>query len=247
MTNRKLFVAGNWKMNGSPELVSQVAEAVCDVDPQQVDVVIIPPDMLLKEVVAKGLAAGVQTVSQFDAGAYTGETQAKLVKALGGRYTLVGHSERRSIFSESDEQVADKFAKAQQEGLIPILCVGETLEQREQKLTELVVLQQIDAVINKMGVDALGSCVIAYEPVWAIGTGKTASGEQAQQVHHFIREQINQLSPTIAASLRIVYGGSVNENNCQELFAQADIDGGLIGGASLKPESFKLICQGNLG
>ena len=176
-------------------------------------------------------------------GAFTGEVDAKLVAELGCKYTLVGHSERRSIYGESNDDVAAKFEKAQQHNLTPILCVGESEEQREQGLTESVVSEQINAVINKLGVAALVNSVIAYEPVWAIGTGKTASPEQAQQVHKFIRDEIAALDVVVSQNIALLYGGSVNDQNSELLFAQADIDGGLIGGASLKPDAFVNICN----
>ncbi|MCF2856235.1 triose-phosphate isomerase [Pseudoalteromonas sp. SMS1] len=247
MFSRKPMVAGNWKMNGSLELVQNIAKAVNHIDNNDVEVVVIPPTALLSNVVASGVTAGVQTVSEHPLGAYTGEVQASLVKALGATYTLVGHSERRSIYGESNEDVAGKFEQAQLDKLIPILCVGETESEREHGQTENVVSAQLKAVIDKLGVASLSESVIAYEPVWAIGTGKTASPEQAQAVHKFIRDLVSSYDVQISESLQILYGGSVNESNSELLFAQADIDGGLIGGASLKPEAFKIICESAKG
>ncbi|CAH9054575.1 Triosephosphate isomerase [Pseudoalteromonas holothuriae] len=247
MAQRKPIVAGNWKMNGSVELVSQVCDEVKKYSNSNVDVIIFPPALLLSEVLSENVEAGTQTISEFDSGAFTGEIHAQLAKQLGAKYTLVGHSERRSIFKESDQQVADKFAKAQEFGLIPILCVGETESEREAGKTEQVVAKQIKAVISKLGIAALNDSVIAYEPVWAIGTGKTASPEQAQAVHKFIRDMLIAYDEQVANALRILYGGSVNEKNSELLFAQADIDGGLIGGASLKKDAFASICKSAVG
>ncbi|KZN67060.1 triose-phosphate isomerase [Pseudoalteromonas luteoviolacea] len=247
MLSRKPMVAGNWKMNGSLELVQNIASEIKNINNDDVEVVVIPPTALLSNVVASGVKAGVQTVSEHPLGAYTGEVQASLVKALGATYTLVGHSERRSIYGESNEDVANKFEQAQTDKLIPILCVGETESEREQGQTEHIVAEQIKAVIDKLGIASLSDSVIAYEPVWAIGTGKTASPEQAQAVHKFIRDLVASYDTEISNSLQILYGGSVNESNSELLFAQADIDGGLIGGASLKPEAFRTICESAKG
>jgi len=243
MALRKPMVAGNWKMNGSLELVEQLFSAIKNVESTDLDVVIFPPYPLISQLVASGIATGSQTVSENQPGAFTGEVDAQLVKDLGASHTLVGHSERRSIFGESNSTVAKKFARAQQVGLTPILCVGESEQQREQGQTEQVVAAQIDAVINELGLAALKDSVVAYEPVWAIGTGKTASPEQAQHVHKFIRDKIADLNSDLAQGLTILYGGSVNEKNSELLFAQSDIDGGLIGGASLKADSFAAICE----
>ncbi|MGJ8484952.1 triose-phosphate isomerase [Pseudoalteromonas sp. SYSU M81236] len=247
MAARKPMVAGNWKMNGSLELVEQLSSAIKDVQSDELDIVVFPPFPLINAVIQQDVVVGSQTVSENQAGAFTGEVDAQLVKDLGATYTLVGHSERRSIYGESDEVVADKFARAQDVGLTPVLCVGESEQQREANETELVVAAQIDAVINKLGVAALKNSVVAYEPVWAIGTGKTASPEQAQAVHKFIREKIASLDDDLAQQLTILYGGSVNEKNSELLFAQPDIDGGLIGGASLKADSFTAICESAKG
>jgi len=243
MASRKPIVAGNWKMNGSVELITTMAETLKNASNNNIDVLIFPPFPLLSKALEAGIVAGSQTVSHENAGAFTGEVDAKLVAELGCKYTLVGHSERRSIYGESNDDVAAKFEKAQQYNLIPILCVGESEEQREQGLTESVVSEQINAVINKLGVAALVNSVIAYEPVWAIGTGKTATPEQAQQVHKFIRDEIAALDVVVSQNIALLYGGSVNDQNSELLFAQADIDGGLIGGASLKPDAFVSICN----
>ena len=243
MASRKPIVAGNWKMNGSVELITTMAETLKNASNNNIDVLIFPPFPLLSKALEAGIVAGSQTISHENAGAFTGEVDAKLVAELGCKYTLVGHSERRSIYGESNDDVAAKFEKAQQYNLIPILCVGESEEQREQGLTESVVSKQINAVINKLGVAALVNCVIAYEPVWAIGTGKTATPEQAQQVHKFIRDEIAALDVVVSQNIALLYGGSDNDQNSELLFAQADIDGGLIGGASLKPDAFVSICN----
>jgi triosephosphate isomerase len=182
-------------------------------------------------------------VCQFDPGAYTGGVSAAMLADFGCRYVIVGHSERRSIFGEADEVVASKFAAALKGLLTPILCVGETLSERESGVTEAVVARQLEAVIRHCGLAALGKSVIAYEPVWAIGTGKTATPQQAQAVHAFIRGRISATAPGLAEGLQLLYGGSVKAANAAELFAMPDIDGGLIGGASLAAEEFAAICR----
>ena len=247
MAARKAMVAGNWKMNGSLELVEKLSDAINNAEFSEVKIVLFPPFPLIPAMIASGVNTGAQTVSEHTSGAFTGEVDAELIKQLGANYVLVGHSERRSIYKESNDVVAAKFARAQQAGLTPILCVGESETERENGQTEQVVAAQIDAVISKLGVAALEDSVIAYEPVWAIGTGKTASPEQAQTVHKFIREKIASLESNLAQGLTILYGGSVNEKNSELLFAQTDIDGGLIGGASLKAESFAAICNSAKG
>lgn len=247
MAQRKPIVAGNWKMNGSLELVSTISTAINECKNEQVDIIVFPPATLLSKLSEAGVSVGTQTISEYDAGAYTGEVSAELAKQFGATYTLVGHSERRIIFGESNDVVANKFAKAQEKGLIPILCIGETEQQRDAGETEKVVTEQIKAVISKLGIAALSNSVLAYEPVWAIGTGKTATPEQAQSVHKFIRDMLCEESKPIAQSLQILYGGSVNEKNSKSLFTQPDIDGGLIGGASLKADAFMSICDSALG
>lgn len=186
---------------------------------------------------------GAQDVSEHAQGAWTGEVSAAMLADFGCRYALVGHSERRSFFGDADAVVAAKFAAAQRAGLTPVLCVGESLAEREAGITGDVVTRQIDAVIALNGIEAFGRAVVAYEPVWAIGTGRTASPEQAQQVHAMIRSRFAQDSAGIAAGLRILYGGSVKASNAAQLFGQPDIDGGLIGGASLVAADFLAICS----
>ncbi|ASM49337.1 triosephosphate isomerase (TIM) [Pseudoalteromonas espejiana DSM 9414] len=247
MAIRKAMVAGNWKMNGSLELVKQMSNAINDVKSNDIDVILFPPFPLVSALIETGVTTGTQTLSENTPGAFTGEVDAQLIKDLGAKYVLVGHSERRSIYNESNDTVAAKFARAQQVGLTPILCIGESESEQESGQTEYVVAAQIDAVIDKLGVAALKDSVIAYEPVWAIGTGKTASPEQAQTVHKFIRDKIASLDSDLAQGLTILYGGSVNEKNSELLFAQPDIDGGLIGGASLKADSFTAICNSAKG
>jgi triosephosphate isomerase len=198
---------------------------------------------LKQELSATAIKWGAQDVHQLEKGAFTGEVSAAMLADFGCAYVIVGHSERRSIYGESSRLVAEKFAAAQKAGLIPILCVGETLEQREGGTTEAVVAEQLDAVIALAGVHALRKAVVAYEPVWAIGTGKTATSEQAQQVHEFIRKRVAGHDAEVAQGLVILYGGSVKAANAPELFAMADIDGGLIGGAALIAEDFLGICR----
>ncbi|MCX7158501.1 MAG: triose-phosphate isomerase, partial [Proteobacteria bacterium] len=189
------------------------------------------------------LGLGAQTVSEFASGAYTGEVSAVMLADFGCRFVLVGHSERRGLFGETDLQVAAKFAAAAKAGITPVLCVGETLEEREGGRTEQVVARQLDAVLKVSGAAALGGAVLAYEPVWAIGTGRTASPQQAQEVHAFLRGRVAGEDAGVASKLRILYGGSVKPGNAAEIFAMKDVDGGLIGGASLVPEDFLAICN----
>lgn len=193
------------------------------------------------------LAWGAQNLSQYDKGAFTGEVSASMLLEFGCSYVIVGHSERRALFGETDAVVAAKFAAALAAGITPILCVGETLEERDAGRAESVIARQLDAVIAGSGMVGLAKSVIAYEPVWAIGTGKTASPEQAQAVHAFIRRKLAALDTDIAAALIIQYGGSVKAANAAELFSQPDIDGGLIGGASLQVDEFMAICQAAQG
>lgn len=235
-------------MHGSLEQAAELAGRVAAGAPEQIDVAVCPPYVYLPAaqaaLSASKVALGAQNVSAWpDSGAYTGEVSARMLTDFGCEYAIVGHSERRGLCGESDELVAEKVERAQTAGLIPIICVGETLAQREDGETEEVVLGQLDAVIERCGVAALERAVVAYEPVWAIGTGRTASPEQAQQVHAVLRSAVNKKDAKIGNSLRILYGGSVKPGNAAELFAQADIDGGLIGGAALDAEAFLAICQ----
>jgi triosephosphate isomerase len=191
---------------------------------------------------SSAIALGAQSVCAEGVGAFTGEVSASMLKDVGCTYVIVGHSERRAIYREDDALVARKFIAAQSQGLIPILCVGETLEERERGETTRVVSRQLGAVLDVAGAQSLANAVVAYEPVWAIGTGKTATPEQAQDVHAHIRAEIGRSDAKIAAALRILYGGSVKAANAREIFAMADVDGGLIGGASLKADEFLKIC-----
>lgn len=246
---RQPLVAGNWKMNGSTDSVTALLAGIkAGIDSvTTAEMAVCPPYVYIPQV-ASTLAGtpvsyGAQNVSEQESGAYTGEVSPGMLMDMGCTYAIVGHSERRSIYGESDELTASKFAAARKAGLVPILCVGELLEEREQGITQQVVERQLDAVINLEGIAAIGSAVIAYEPVWAIGTGKTATPDQAQEVHAFIRSKLAGLDAAVAAGVRILYGGSMNPGNAAELLAMADIDGGLIGGASLKPKDFLAIGQ----
>ncbi|MCU7853573.1 MAG: triose-phosphate isomerase [Candidatus Thiodiazotropha sp. (ex Monitilora ramsayi)] len=245
---RRPLVAGNWKMNGSLESVRNLLDGIKrGIDEvKNADVAVCPPFVFIPET-EKLLAGSVigwggQDLSIESSGAYTGEVAASMLNDFGCQYVIVGHSERRTYHAESDELVAKKYAAAQAAGLVPILCVGETLEEREAGVTEQVVARQLDALINLAGVESLTDGVIAYEPVWAIGTGKTATPEQAQDVHAFIRGRVAAKSAEVADGVRILYGGSMKPDNAKELIGKPDIDGGLIGGASLKAEDFLGIC-----
>ncbi|MCG6940138.1 MAG: triose-phosphate isomerase [Thiohalocapsa sp.] len=246
---RRPLIAGNWKMNGTKadaaELVRGIVAGVSGM--QKTDVAVCPPFpyLYLVEELLQGTAIGwgSQDVSCEDGGAFTGQVSAAMLKDFGCRYAIVGHSERRQLNGETDGVIARKYAQAVANGLVPILCVGETLEEREQGKTEEVVAKHIDGVLNLEGVDAYAHGVVAYEPVWAIGTGVTATPAQAQEVHAFLRERIAKKSKEIAKGLRILYGGSMKPGNAAELIGQPDIDGGLIGGASLNAADFVAICQ----
>lgn len=246
---RQNLVAGNWKLNGSKASIDsllggilagmdgldKVAVAVC------APYVYIP--MVQNLLAESQIGWGSQDIAEQDSGAFTGEVSGPMLREFGCKYAIVGHSERRALYGEKDEDTARKFAAARKHGLTPILCVGETLAEREAGITEQVVERQLNAVIALEGVDALADGVIAYEPVWAIGTGKTATPQQAQDVHAFIRGKIAGLNGVVAAELQILYGGSVKGANAAELFAMPDIDGGLIGGASLDAQEFLAICR----
>jgi triosephosphate isomerase len=244
---RKILVAGNWKMHGSKTMVSELLDGLLagSTADGNADLAVFPsfPYLPMTESILSGshIHWGGQTLNPNAQGAHTGETSGAMLKDMGCKYVLVGHSERRAIYGESDVDVALRFKAALDAGLEPILCVGETLEQREANETQSVVAGQLDAVIDSVGIDAFGKAVIAYEPVWAIGTGLTATPEQAQSVHAFIRDKLSSLNVIISGQLRILYGGSVKGSNAAELFAQNDIDGGLVGGASLTAEDFLAI------
>ena len=210
------------------------------------DIAVCPPFVYLWETArvlkSSAIAVGAQSVCAEAVGAFTGEVSASMLKDIGCTYVIIGHSERRAIYREDDALVARKFLAVQSQGLIPILCVGETLEEREHGKTNSVVSRQLAAVLDVAGVGALSKAVLAYEPVWAIGTGKTATPEQAQEVHAHIRGEVARSDANIAGGLRILYGGSVKAANAREIFAMPDVDGGLIGGASLKADEFLKIC-----
>ena len=246
---RGYLVAGNWKMNGSNAANAELVDGIIAGmrQSESVELLVCPPFPYLGAIAAKlsgtGIALGAQNVSQHEAGAYTGETAPSMLIDVGCKYVLVGHSERRAIMGESSEMVAAKFQAAQDAGLIPVLCVGETQAERESKQTEAVVDEQLNAVIEASGIAALQNAVIAYEPVWAIGTGLTATPEQAQDVHRHIRDVLAGRNQDVADGIRILYGGSVKGDNAAGLFSKPDIDGGLIGGASLKPADFLAIAE----
>jgi triosephosphate isomerase len=243
------MVAGNWKMNGSQAEAAALLDGISKgMDPvKQAEVVVCPPFILIPPVVArlKGgrIACGGQNLNVNKSGAFTGEVSGAMLKDAGCVYVIVGHSERRALYGESDQVVAEKFKAAQDNGLVPILCVGETLAERESNQTEAVVARQLDAVLSLSGIAALANSVVAYEPVWAIGTGKTATPQQAQDVHKFIRSKLAAKDARVADGLRILYGGSMKGSNARELIGQTDIDGGLIGGASLVADEFLTICR----
>lgn len=246
---RGYLVAGNWKMNGSNAANADLVDGIIAGAPTsgQVELLVCPPFPYLAQVGEKlagsKVSLGAQTVSEHESGAFTGETAISMLADVGCEYVIVGHSERRALFGESSEDVARKFAATQSAGLTPILCVGETLEQREAGDTESVIDEQLDAVLNSAGIAAFSEAIIAYEPVWAIGTGMTATPEQAQDVHRHIRARLEALNPDVAARVKILYGGSVKGDNAAGLFTNPDIDGGLIGGASLKPADFLAIAD----
>ncbi len=250
--SRTPLVAGNWKMHGSTEmtagLVAEIAAGAANL--AGVEVLVCPPYPYLAQAVslAGSVSVGAQDVcDQAGQGAYTGEVNGAMLKDIGCTHAIIGHSERRQFYGDSNELVAAKFIATQAAGLVPVLCIGEMLEERESGNTENVLAAQLDAVVQAAGIEAFADAVVAYEPVWAIGTGKTASPEQAQEVHAFIRGRLADKDATIAARLRILYGGSVKPGNASELFGCPDVDGGLIGGASLKSEDFLAICQAGAG
>jgi len=249
---RRKIVAGNWKLHGSRQFATDlVSDLVASLPVDGVEVVILPPLPYLGELVeafeGRAIAFGSQDVSSNEKGAYTGEVSAAMLAEVGARFGLVGHSERRQYHNETSELVARKFAAALHARLAPVLCVGETLEQREAGQTEQVIAAQLAPVLALVGPAGFQHAVVAYEPVWAIGTGRTASKEQAQQVHAFIRGEVAKLDARIADSLPILYGGSVKPGNAGELFAQPDVDGGLVGGASLVAADFLAIATAAAG
>jgi triosephosphate isomerase (TIM) len=245
---RRQMVAGNWKMHGSRAAnQALLAELEMNLKPEwPIDIVVFPPNVYISDAVRMleegRIAVGAQDVCAESAGAFTGQVCAAMLKDVGCSYVIVGHSERRRWYHEDDALVARKFAAVLNAGLAPILCVGETLEEREAQQTESVIARQLDAVIETHGAGGFSRAILAYEPVWAIGTGRTASPEQAQAVHAFLRSRIQAQDAKMARHLRILYGGSVKAGNAAELFSMPDVDGGLIGGASLNADEFQKIC-----
>jgi triosephosphate isomerase (TIM) len=245
---RRPLIAGNWKMHGTRAENAELIDGLLLGLPGQptADIVVCPPFVYLWELArllkSSSIALGAQSTCAEPIGAFTGEVSAGMLKDVGCKYVVVGHSERRAIYKEDDALVARKFLATQSQKLIPILCVGETLDERERSLTMQVVSRQIGAVLDLAGVQAMKQAVVAYEPVWAIGTGKNATPSQAQEVHAHIRAEVAARDAKIASELRILYGGSVKAGNAKEIFAMPDVDGGLIGGASLKADEFLKIC-----
>lgn len=243
---RTPLVAGNWKMHGSRAENAHLVEAIAAQFPSEpaAQCAVCPPFVYLQEVARLlrdaelPVALGAQDVCAEGQGAYTGEVSASMLRDVGCTYVIVGHSERRSLYGEDDHLVARKFAAAQARGLVPILCVGEHLVEREAGRTNEILARQLDAVLELCGAEAVGRAIVAYEPCWAIGTGRNASASQAQDAHRFIRGRISERDVKIASGVRILYGGSVKAGNAGELFAEPDVDGGLIGGASLKAQEF---------
>lgn len=249
MMERRLLVAANWKMHGQKRQNELLLQALLAglIKVNTPEIVICPPSVYLAQLQAElkntTLGLGAQNIFTEEKGAYTGEISAPMLADFGCRYVIVGHSERRCLFNEDDELIARKFVAAQKYGLTPILCVGESREQRERGITDATVVTQVERVLKKVGVQAFGNAVVAYEPVWAIGTGITATPEEAQVVHKLIRANIASHDPAIAGKLRIIYGGSVNAFNAWDLIAKSDIDGALVGGASLVADQFISICK----
>jgi triosephosphate isomerase len=245
---RTPLVAGNWKMHGDQARLTELGRRIAGAEVTTAEVLVCPPFVYLQALgdVLQGsnVQLGAQDVAdQGEDGAFTGEVSAAMVADMNCGFALVGHSERRALYGDTNARVAVKFQMAQAGGLCPVLCVGETLEEREQGATASIVGAQLDAVIEAAGIAAFANAVVAYEPVWAIGTGRTATPEQAQQIHADIRTRIAKQDATIAAEIRILYGGSVKGANARDLFSMQDIDGGLVGGASLKADEFIEICE----
>ena len=245
---RKTIIAGNWKMNASKASVKSLIDGILSgMEGVNSEVLVCVPFPYMSQVESliegSNLKLGAQNININSSGAFTGEVSADMIKDFGAKHVIVGHSERRSLYGETSSVVAEKTKAALDAGLSPLLCVGESLEQREAGKTEAVVAEQINAVIELVGIESFDSIIIAYEPVWAIGTGMTATPEQAQAVHFFIRNLLGESSENIAQKTPILYGGSMNAGNAVELISCPDIDGGLIGGAALKAEDFLQICK----
>lgn len=246
---RRMLVAGNWKMNGSMGSIHGLLQGILGgaAEVAAVELAVFPPFIYLgtveQQLSHSSIVWGAQNLCDEASGAYTGEVAGSMLNDFHCTYVIVGHSERRTLYGESDQVVARKFATARKFGLKPILCVGETLSEREQGVTEAVVERQLKAVLDLEGIGSFSDAVIAYEPVWAIGTGRTATSAQAQEVHAFIRSKLVELDPAVADKVRILYGGSVKGSNAPELLAMPDIDGGLVGGASLDAKDFLAIAK----
>lgn len=246
---RRLHIIGNWKMNGSQQQVEAYFAALRSAEAHlpSCDMVICPPFVYLAQTAKllenSYIKLGAQDVSAYEAGAYTGQIAASMLVEHQCRYVIVGHSERRQLCHETDAEIADKFFAAKAAGLIPILCVGETQSQREQQQTEAIVVGQLQAILQRQGAKAFQGSILAYEPIWAIGTGLTATPEQAQSVHYLLRQTLAEYDAAVAQQLPILYGGSVKPSNVKTLFAMADIDGALVGGASLQAADFLAIAQ----
>ncbi len=240
---RKYMIAGNWKMNGNDALIIGVREALIAVQKQSTAIVVLAPPFVYLPAAMQHLrdteiAIAAQNVNAHEEGAYTGEISSRMLRDMGCQYVIVGHSERRTLYGETNAAVAAKFMAAQKAGITPILCVGETLAEREAELTAEVIYASLEAVRALAGVEAFGKAVVAYEPVWAIGTGRAASPEIAQEVHESIRKWLGKYDEALAKNLQILYGGSVSPSNAEALFSMPDIDGALVGGASLNPGAF---------
>ncbi|WP_298441367.1 triose-phosphate isomerase [uncultured Ferrimonas sp.] len=254
MATRRPIIAANWKMAGSQQLGEEVLEKFKLLSNSSAEVVLCPPSVYLdslqqklsirsSELVNHRIYLGSQNMSHQEFGAYTGEISGAMLKEFGCSYVIIGHSERRRMYGESSDIVADKFIMAQKMGLTPILCVGESLAAREASRTFEVLNGELNAVLDKVGIMAFDNAVIAYEPLWAIGTGKSATPEQAQEVHAFIRQRLTEISPYVGERIRILYGGSVKPSNAADLFTRPDVDGGLVGGASLNASDFVNLCR----
>jgi len=245
---RQMMVAGNWKMHGSVAFTADMVATLTSkvVVKEDVTLLVCPPTVYLAQAVSAAAQSGIHVGAQNLAsvaspGAYTGEVAGFMLSDIGCQYVIVGHSERRALYGETNDIVAQKAKVALDAGLIPLVCVGETLDQREAGQAEAVIAAQLDAVSAVVGVDGWEQAIVAYEPVWAIGTGRTASPEQAQEIHVFIRSRLAELDATMAASMKILYGGSVKPDNAASIFSQPDVDGGLIGGAALNADDFSRI------
>ena len=246
---RDLLIAGNWKMNGNTIMVAELVDGIIkDLDASSsCNLLLCPPfpyiSLVSQQIINSPISLGAQNLSHQLSGPFTGEVSAEMLKDVGCQYVIVGHSERRVMMGETNEIIAKKFITAVKNNLIPILCIGESMDERKQGLTASVISNQLNAILNKIDSSDLSSAVIAYEPIWAIGTGMTATPDEAQEVHAHIRAEINKSSKKVAENIQILYGGSVNGSNANSLFSMPDIDGGLIGGASLTSLEFLSIVK----